>query len=179
MVGFGCDNKELGEKIAPFMHAMTDNLDHELRIVVGASVVGEPAGKVDLEEWPQSVRENIEGSEKLQDMISHMSDVWGSTEDVWEIDIDGYVLLMERDESYTTWDDYEIRKGWWLIEFERSRLLDDLAHYTFADNRYPGPLKHYGIYCEDHLVDVVTNVTPVVRKLTPEEIRAWGIEVES
>lgn len=172
----GCDNKELGEKIAPFMHAMTDNLDHELRIVVGASVVGEPAGKVNLEEWPQSVRENIEGSKKLQDMISRMSDVWGSTDDVWEIDIDGYVLFMERDESYTTWDDYEIEKGRILVEFERSRLLDDLAHFTFADDHYPGPLKHYGIYCEDHLVDVVTDATPVVRKLTAEEIRAWGIE---
>ena len=178
MVGFGCDNKELGEKIAPFMHVMTDNLDHELRIVVGSSVVGEPAGRVNLEEWPQSMRENIEGSEKLQDMISRMSDVWGSTEDVWEIGIDGYVLFMERDESYTTWDDYEIRKGWWLIEFERSRLLDDLAHYTFADDRYPGPLKHYGIYCEDHIIDVVTDAVPVVRKLSAEEIQAWGIEEE-
>lgn len=176
MVGFGCDNKELGEKIAPFMHAMTDNLDHKLRIVVGASVIGEPAGSVNLEEWPQSVRENIEGSEKLQDTISRMSDVWGSTDDVWEIDIDGYVLFMERSESYTTWDDYEIRHGRILIEFERSRLLDDLAHFTFADDRYSGPLKHYGIYCEDHLVDVVTNAMPVVRKLTSEEIRAWGIE---
>lgn len=27
----------------PFMHAMTDNLDHELRVVIGASVLGEPA----------------------------------------------------------------------------------------------------------------------------------------
>lgn len=176
MVGFGCDNKELGKQIAPFMFAMTDNLDHELRIVVGASVIGEPTGSVNLEEWPQSARGNIEGSERLQDMISRMSDVWGSTDNVWEIGIDGYVLFMERNESYTTGDDYELRHGRILIEFERSRLLDDLAHFTFADDRYPGPLKHYGIYCEDHLVDVVTDATPVVRKLTSEEIRAWGIE---
>ncbi|MBQ3301000.1 MAG: hypothetical protein IJH04_02390 [Eggerthellaceae bacterium] len=86
MVGFGLDNRELGNQIAPFMFAMTDNLDHELRIVIGASVVVEPVGKADLEEWPQSMRENIEGSKKLQDMVSRMSDVRGSTDDVWEIE---------------------------------------------------------------------------------------------
>lgn len=104
-----------------------------------------------------------------------MRDVTASTEDVWQIDIDGYVLFMERDESYTGWDDYEIRKGNYLIEFERSRLLDDLSHYTFADYHYPGPLTHYGIYCEDHIIDVVTNVVPAVHKLSAEEIYAWGI----
>lgn len=175
MVGFGCDNFELGEQIAPFMMGMTDNLNHELKIVVGASVVGEPAGKVVLEEWPQSVQKNILRSEKLQEMISGMSDVWGSADDVWEIDIDGYVLFMERNESYTTWDDYQIVEGQWLMVFERSRLLDDLAHYTFADDSYPGKLIHYGVYCEDHLIDIVTDATPIVRKLTAEEIQAWGI----
>lgn len=177
MVGFGCDNKELGRG-APFMLAITDNLDHELRVVVSASFEGEPSGEVNLDDWPQSMRENIKGSEKLQEMIANMVDVWASTEDAWEIDIDGYVLFMERTESYTTWDDYEIRRGWYLIEFERSRLLDDLAHYTFANNDYPGPLKHYGIYCEGHVLDVVTDSVPVVRKLSSEEIQGWGIGTE-
>ena len=79
MVGFGCDNAELGKQIAPFMLGMTDDLDHKLRIAIGASVVGEPAGKVELEEWPESIQENVKRSEKLQEMISSMRDVWGST----------------------------------------------------------------------------------------------------
>ena len=176
MVGFGCDNAELGKQIPPFMLGMTDDLDHKLRIAVGASVVGEPAGKVELEEWPESIQENVKRSEKLQEMISSMRDVWGSTEDVWEIDVDGYVLLMERNESYTTLDDYAIERGMWLMVFERSCLLDDLSHYTFANDRYPGKLAHYGVYCEDHLIDIVTDAIPIVRKLTAEEIHAWGIE---
>ena len=95
---------------------------------------------------------------------------------MWEIDVDGYVLLMERNESYTTWDDYAIERGMWLMVFERSCLLDDLSHYTFANDRYPGKLAHYGVYCEDHLIDIVTDAIPIVRKLTAEEIHAWGIE---
>lgn len=176
MVGFGCDNIELGKQIAPFMMGMTDNLDHELRIIVGASVVGEPVGKVVLEEWPKSMQKNILRSEKLQEMISSMSGVWGSTDDMWEISVDGYVLLMERNESYTTWDDYQIVRGQWLMVFERSKLLDDLSHYTFADDSYPGKLTHYGVYCEDHLIDIVTDAMPIVRKLSAEEIQALGIE---
>lgn len=176
MVGFGCDNIELGKQIAPFMMGMTDNLDHELRIIVGASVVGEPVGKVVLEEWPESMQKNILRSEKLQEMISSMSGVWGSTDDMWEISVDGYVLLMERNESYTTWDDYQIVRGQWLMVFERSKLLDDLSHYTFADDSYPGKLTHYGVYCEDHLIDIVTDAMPIVRKLSAEEIQALGIE---
>lgn len=175
MVGFGLDNVELGTKIAPFMFALFDNLDHELRVVVGVSVLGEPTGTIDLDEWPPDVRANIENDEVLQDMIASMGDVWGSTEDVWEIRFDGYALFMERDESYTAYDDYEVREGRWLVEFSRSRLLDDLRHYTFADDSYPGPLSHFGVYCEDHLIDVITDAAPAVRKLNPTEIRALGI----
>ena len=175
MVGFGQGNKELGEQIAPFMLEMTDNLDHELRVTIASSVVGEPAGRVDLDEWPGSIRENIERSERLQEMVAQMRDVTASTEDIWEIAIDGYVLLMERDESYTVYDEYEISRGRWLMVFERSRLMDDLAHHTFATDRYPGPLTHYGIYCEDHLIDVVTTSTPSIRKLSQQEISERGL----
>ena len=43
-----------------------------------------------------------------------------------------------------------------------------------ADDRYPGPLTHYGVYCEDHLLDVITNAEPTVRRMSAGEIEAWG-----
>ena len=104
-----------------------------------------------------------------------MRDVTASSEDIWEIAIDGYVLLMGRDESYTVYDEYEVGRGRWLVEYERSRLLDDLAHYTFATDRYPGPLHHYGICCEDHLIDIVTDSAATVRKLSQHEIADRGL----
>lgn len=55
MVGFGCDNNELGEHIAPFLLGIFNNLNHELRVVVGASVESEPIGEVRPEEWSPSM----------------------------------------------------------------------------------------------------------------------------
>lgn len=43
-----------------------------------------------------------------------------------------------------------------------------------ADDRYPGPLTHYGVYCEDHLLDVITNAEPTVRRMSAGEIETWG-----
>lgn len=100
----------------------------------------------------------------------------GDPDDYWEVSFSGYVLFMERDESYTISDDYEVGRGRWLEVFERSRLTDHLSSYTFADNLFPGPLTHYRICGEDHVVDVVTAATPQVRLLTADEVAALDWE---
>ena len=94
----------------------------------------------------------------------------GDPDDYWEVSFAGYVLFMERDESYTVPDDYEVRCGRWLEVFERSRLMDHLSSYTFADDLFPGPLTHYRVCGEDHIVDVVTTTMPQVRLLTADEV---------
>ena len=143
MVGFGLDNVEMGRQIAPLVVSPTDDIDHNLRVVVTQS-------------FPRE----------------------GDPDDYWEVSFAGYVLFMERDESYTVPDDYEVRRGRWLEVFERSRLMDHLSSYTFADDLFPGPLTHYRVCGEDHVVDVVTTATPQVRLLTADEVAAlnWGPE---
>ncbi|MBQ3282749.1 MAG: hypothetical protein IJH42_02730, partial [Atopobiaceae bacterium] len=96
----------------------------------------------------------------------------GDPDDYWEVSFAGYVLFMERDESYTVPDDYEVRRGRWLEVFERSHLMDHLSSYTFADDLLPGPLTYYCVCNEDHVVDVVTTATPQVRLLTADEVAA-------
>ena len=141
MVGFGLDNVEIGRQIAPLVVSLTDDIDHNLRVVVTQS-------------FPRE----------------------GDPDDYWEVTFAGYVLFMERDESYTVPDDYEVRCGRWLEVFERSRLMDHLSSYTFADDLFPGPLTHYRVCGEDHVVDVVTTATPQVRLLTADEVAEldWG-----
>lgn len=145
MIGFGMDNVEMGRRIAPCVVSLTDDIDHNLRVVVTQS-------------FPRE----------------------GDPDDYWEVVFDGYVLFMERDESYTVPDDYEIRRGRWLEVFERSRLMDHLSSYTFADNLFPGPLTHYCVCGEDHVVDVVTTAEPRVRLLSENEVGAldWGSDDE-
>ena len=101
-------------------------------------------------------------------------------DDYWEVSFAGYVLFMERDESYTVPDDCEVSRGRWLEVLERSRLMDHLSSYTFADNLFPGPLTHYRVCGEDHVVDVVTAAAPQVRRLSADEVAAidWGPDGE-
>lgn len=94
----------------------------------------------------------------------------GDPKDFWEVSFEGYVLFMERDESYTVPDDYEVKRGGWLAIYERSFLMDHLASYTFATDRFPGPLVHYCVCGEDHIVDVITPTAPKVRLLSQEEV---------
>ena len=67
-------------------------------------------------------------------------------------------------------DDYEVRCGRWLEVFERSRLMDHLSSYTFADDLFPEPLTHYCVCGEDHIADVVTTTMPQIRLLTADEV---------
>lgn len=75
---------------------------------------------------------------------------------------------MTRNESYTAWDDYEVRKGKYFIVFERSRLLDcmpKLVETELVEAYFPQGWKHYGIYCQNHIIDVIAagepRVTPI------------------
>jgi len=173
MIGFGSGNEELGGSIAPFMLGLVDNLEHDLRVFISPSVEGEPGVDIDLDDWPASACDDSERGDAPREIIYSSKPVYTEEGVVYEVRFDGYVLFMQRDESYTTWDDYETREGTYLVRFTRSRLLDSLGSFTFANDRYPGPLTHYGIYCEDHLLDVITDAEPTVRRMTPDEIEAW------
>lgn len=50
--------------------------------------------------------------------------IQASENERYEIQFDDYVMYTVRNKSYTAWDDYEIRKGNYLVKFDRSRLLD-------------------------------------------------------
>ena len=76
----------------------------------------------------------------------------------------GYIMHLTRNESYTAWDDYEIRKGKYLVIFERSRVMDFLDDVILQteDYSWPGKGIHYGIYTARHIIDVIANCEPVI-----------------
>lgn len=84
-----------------------------------------------------------------------------------QIEIKSYIMHLTRNESYTVWDDYEIRKGNYLVIFEKSRLIDfyDLAIAHTEDYSYPGEGIHYGIYTCDHIIDIIADSTPIITKI--------------
>jgi hypothetical protein len=84
-----------------------------------------------------------------------------------QIKFNDYIMHLTRNESYTVPDDYEVRKGRYLVMFEKSRLIDfyDLVIAHTEDYSWPGRGKHFGIYTCDHLIDIISNSTPIITKL--------------
>jgi hypothetical protein len=49
--------------------------------------------------------------------------------------------------------------------FTRSRFLDYFAAASFASEDYPGRTTHYGVHCEDHIVNVISTDPPAIRQI--------------
>ncbi len=76
-----------------------------------------------------------------------------------------YITYSVRNESFTSWDDYEVFEGKTFRVYKKSRFLDYIKSSTFAldacGDVYP-PLVHYGIVCQNHIVDIVSYSTPII-----------------
>lgn len=165
MIEFGRENKEINEKCktAPFLLSLQDTPDNVLKIVIAFPMEGEEGA--DLDNFPEPYKS------KVEDLLIHSRSVYEDMDQVYEIVFEDYVIYQNRNESYTVWDDYEIRKGNYLIIFEKSRLLDyyEDVLFDFDDEETKrNKRKHYGIYTENHILDVISNSEPRIRKLQVE-----------
>ena len=89
---------------------------------------------------------------------------------LFELIWDSYVAYSVRNESFTVQDAYEeIESGKLACVYSKSRFLDYVADATIASNEYPGPFRHIGLNCLNHIVDVISTVTPVVRQLRAQK----------
>lgn len=85
-----------------------------------------------------------------------------------QIDFDTYIAYSIRNESFTSWDDYEEFEGKIFRIYKKSRYLDFISVGTYATEDFPGPFKHYGISCLDHIVDIVSISEPVVTEVVAD-----------
>ena len=154
---FGGNNDSLG-KFA-FVLKIED-VDNELKIIFSGCVEGEKGTNID---------DDLD--ENLKQLLKESTPIYPDGDDVYEIVFPNYIIYQVRNESYCSWDDYEIRKGRRLIVFEKSRLLDHFQTVTDAceagdGDFYPGEWKHYGVHGEDHIIDVITHEKPVIKKIS-------------
>jgi hypothetical protein len=77
-----------------------------------------------------------------------------------------YVAYSVRNESFCAFDREEIWEGRLFCLYSKSLFLDFVARATFASNDYPGPFRHWGVNCLNHIVDVVSTVEPQVRAIS-------------
>ncbi len=89
---------------------------------------------------------------------------------MYEIVFPSYIIYQVRNESYCSWDEYEIRKGNTLYIYEKSKFLDYFKSVTDCcqsddGDYYPGEWIHYGIGAEDHIIDIISHEKPIIKKI--------------
>lgn len=139
----------------PFLIKAIEGLYNEISFIISLPLKGEK-GIV-----------NDTGNSCLDGILNKCVPVYPDENNSYEIIFKNYVLHMTRNESYTFWDEYEIRHGKYLILFERSRLLDNISSYVdcnLINDMCKKEYKHYGIYCQNHIIDVITTTEPIIRK---------------
>lgn len=81
---------------------------------------------------------------------------------IYEVTFDQYIAYSVRNESYTHLDKEEEFDGRIACIYTKSRFLDYIRVSTFASDDYPGPFKHYGFNCLNHIVDIVSTSPPAI-----------------
>lgn len=165
MIIFGEENSGL-EDNAPFLAELSEEEDNRLRIKIALSVLGE-SGEIASDD-------EFIGNEKIAKLISGSTPIYPDYDSIYEIIFDNYIMYQVRNESYAAWDNYEIRKGKHFVIFERSILLDYLSVFTDCQilsdgSYYPDLWTHYGICCQNHIIDIAAVKAPEIRRILTVE----------
>jgi hypothetical protein len=68
-------------------------------------------------------------------------------------------------ESFAAVDDEERYTGNRFRRYSKSHFIDYVSRTSFACEGYPGSTQHFGVVCENHVIDVIAAISPVVRRL--------------
>jgi hypothetical protein len=137
----------LDEFDATFLHAAV-YVDRELRVIVAEGFRAAQPEDIAIGSYVIKDTYAIDTSEK-----SRLVEIRFSEPIAWQL----------VDESFTAGDDYEVREDRFALQvLSRSKYLDYVRanHGWFEDMR--GPAKHYRVWTENEVVDVIACVPPTV-----------------
>ena len=154
-------------RYAPFLISLSDGLEEELRIVIAVSEVGEvgSAGG-NLADFAGADKA---GAQALRRILANARPIEMNENCLYEICFRDYIIYQIRNESFCSYNPDEIRHGKYLIIFEKSQMLSHLGAVTDAQpfddgSFYPGKWTHYGIYTQNHVIDVVSHCPPEISR---------------
>jgi hypothetical protein len=128
-----------------FLHGVSEPNDHELRLLIAEAKLGEIDNDV-------VVGRTIFPSRPIR-----------YTEDcrLFEVHWLHCAAYLVRDEAYAVPDSYDQFSGQRFVLYSKSRFLDLMLATTIKE--LVGPIRHWGILCLNHVVDVISKHDPVVR----------------
>ncbi|HEX9174434.1 MAG TPA: hypothetical protein VF861_17425 [Telluria sp.] len=136
-----------------FLEEIGEPNDNQLRLRIAEAKAGGTPGLPD-----------DETDEVLEDILRTASRIEpGPGCKIFELSWPSYIAYSVRNESYCSANSYEEFDGKLFVRYARSRYLDFVANATFADASYPGPFVHYGIFCQNHIIDVVSVDSPALK----------------
>jgi hypothetical protein len=83
----------------------------------------------------------------------------------YEIIFESYIAYSVINESFDTVDESEAFTGKLFRTYSKSKFLDYLKTATLADEEYPGAFSHYLIAALNHIVNVASTDSPVIKVL--------------
>ena len=89
----------------------------------------------------------------------------------YELMWDRYFTFMVRDEGAAAFRKEEEYSGLGVRRFQKSWLLDSVSELSNGLHEIPnvrGPVIHFGLYCLNHIVDVLAYENPVVGEVKTE-----------
>ena len=127
-----------------FLLVLVEPGDNSLRIVVGESSLG------DLQDLV------VEGAGVIKDVrpVTHRPE-----DRVFTIEWESYVSYVVTNESWAVYDESGPREGRLFVKFSDSSFLRYLKERTWSDDR---PRYHWQVNCENHAIDVVSLVQPII-----------------
>ena len=162
-------DSKLGSR-APFLMSLSDGLQEELHIIIAGAKVGNLGDNIpDFEETDdatkQALTEILVGTRPIEIDEQHF----------YRICFRDYIIYQIRNESYASCGPGEIRHGHYLVVFEKSELLSRLSSITDAQqlddgSHYPGEWTHYGIFTQNHIIDVIALGEPEISAISEHDI---------
>jgi len=111
-------------------------------------------------------------SEQEKDIVFGEATIEGTKEIIttknsksYQIYFPSYIAYSVINESYTSADEYEQFEGSNYRVYSKSRFLDYVSQDTIATSDYPGPFKHYGFVCLNHIIDIASQDEPIIEEL--------------
>ena len=130
-----------------YLGGIEEGLDNSLRIIVkeaGINVEPESVAIGDVMLTAQAIESNKDSQN-------------------YEVVFASYISYSVIDESYAMPNDDELFEGRIFCIYEKSAFLDYVSKASCASEGYPGPFKHYGFNCLNHVIDIASTEEPIIK----------------
>jgi hypothetical protein len=139
-----------------FLHSVSEPPEGGVQIVVheAKTGAGTSSGVLAAEPLPE-----------LRKILAQSSSIVHSAAcKVFTITWPKYIGYSMENESYALPEPTTSKKeGRLFVEYSESVYLQYIARSSFASTDYPGPFKHWAVYCLDHVFNVASTEQPLVQ----------------